>query len=114
MCFLFFIIYCSGVSITLDGVSWDEAQLRLLLQHPEALLTGLDLEDDELEQAYALAMQESKRNESMAKEKDKKDRAKKSLAAHAVIEPQPAVVVAAAGSSSSSSSTSSSIPGSIT
>lgn len=64
----------------MDGLSWDEAQLRLLLQHPEALLTGLDLEEEELEQAYTLALQETKRNDSMAKEKDKKDKAKKTAA----------------------------------
>ena len=78
-----------------------EAQLRLLLQNPEALLTGLDLEEEELEQTYALALQETKRNDSMAKEKDKKEKVKKT-AATAVTE--PAAVAAAAGSSSSSSS----------
>ena len=93
----------------MDGLNWDEAQLRLLLQHPEALLTGLDLEDDELEHAYALAVQETKKNIASNNVKEKgKGSAKKAAvvaaaAAEAATESQ-GVALTQAGSTSPSSS----------
>jgi hypothetical protein len=109
VCFVSFRFPSSGVSVTMDGLNWDEAQLRLLLQHPEALLTALDLEDDELEHAYALAVQETKKNNASNNVKEKgKGSAKKAAvvvaaAAEAATESH-GVALTQAGSTSSSSS----------
>ena len=108
VCFVSFRFPSSGVSVTMDGLNWDEAQLRLLLQHPEALLTGLDLEDDELEHAYALAVQETKKNNASNNVKEKgKGSAKKAAVVVAAVEAateSQGVVLTQAGSTSSSSS----------
>ena len=108
VCFVSFLFPSSGVSVTMDGLNWDEAQLRLLLQHPEALLTGLDLEDDELEHAYALAVQETKKNNASNNVKEKgKGSAKKAAVVVAAVEAateSQGVALTQAGSTSSSSS----------
>ena len=110
VCFVSFRFPSSGVSVTMDGLNWDEAQLRLLLQHPEALLTGLDLEDDELEHAYALAVQETKKNNASNNVKEKgKGSAKKAAVVVAAAAAKAAteshgVALTQAGSTSSSSS----------